>query len=217
MDPDERLSSFGRAVQILTNRPSDHDLVADMVSGLLSRWSDPRRGYHEVRHLDEVRAVIATLADSHDPRAWAHAELAAWYHDAIYDPARPDNEAASADLARDELSRIGIPEEEVAAICALILETVDHELPPAGTASAWLHDSDLWILSAPAERFDDYCRAVRAEYAEVPDEIYARERSHILRTFADRPRIYAEPRAYAEWEPAARANLARELRRLGSR
>ena len=63
---------------------------------LLRRWGEPHRHYHDRRHLSEVLAALPDDA----PRA---VRLAAWYHDAVYDPTRDDNEEASARLAREQL------------------------------------------------------------------------------------------------------------------
>src|SRR3954469_6456727 len=73
---------------------------------LLRRWSEPHRGYHNVDHLaavlDTIGEYAATAGDADAVR------LAAWYHDAVYDPARADNEAASAALAVTELTALGV-------------------------------------------------------------------------------------------------------------
>ena len=76
-------------------------------------------------------------------------------------------------------------------------------------------DADLWILSADADRFDDYCTLVREEYAAVPDAAYRAARAEVLRGFAERPRLYLTDFAAAQWEPRARTNLDREIARLG--
>src|SRR6185503_19782333 len=79
---------------------------------LLARWREPHRRYHTVEHLAFMLDVIdrdADLAD--DPDA---VRLAAWLHDAVYDPRAADNEERSVDLAvaalqspqRDEVARL---------------------------------------------------------------------------------------------------------------
>ena len=177
------------------------------------RWSQPQRSYHDARHLGECLTAYDLLADRANP-GYPLGRVALWYHDAVYEPGRADNEAASARLAEADLSELGMPSAPLEQVARLILETTDHALPLAGSPSAWVHDADLWILSAPADRFDAYCAQVRSEYAAVPDAAYRLGRSQILGDLAGRPTLYAEPLARAEWEPRARANLARELARL---
>ena len=148
------------------------------------------------------------------------AALAAWFHDAVYgvDPAAA-NEAESASLAARQLGRLAVDPELTARVVTVVLDTASHELSrQAATdpARAVLHDADLWVLSAPVERFDEYCAQVREEYAHVPVALYARARSEVLRPFLVRDHVYRTPHARAEWEPSARENLARELTRLAS-
>lgn len=193
-----------------------HGLVS-VREELLRRWSEPHRGYHDLRHLDEVLAAAGRLrADAlgSDPE-WAGVVLAAWFHDAVYDVASPaGNERRSAELARTALFEHEVPPSVVDSVCGLVEASAGHAVTQTTGAHAVFHDADLWILSAPPVRFDEYCADVRREYAVVPDAEYAEARSAILAPFLDRPSVYRTARARRDWEPAARTNLSRELRRL---
>lgn len=184
------------------------------------RWSERHRGYHDLRHLDEVLGALVELrAESLDTDGdWASVVFAAWFHDAVYDVATPaDNERLSAELARDTLSRNGVGSHVVDATCALVMASAEHEVGETRGPQAAFHDADLWILGAPAERFDAYCSDVRREYEAVPDAAYADGRGAILRPLLDRESVYRTDRARLLWEAAARDNLRRELARLTSR
>jgi predicted metal-dependent HD superfamily phosphohydrolase len=74
-------------------------------------------------------------------------------------------------------------------------------------------DIDLAILAADPAEFDEYERAIRAEYAWVPDENYRAARAKILQSFLDRERIYRTA-PFAGREARARANIERALSRL---
>ncbi|CCH75706.1 HD domain-containing protein [Nostocoides australiense] len=208
--------AFGHDVHELSDAP-DGAAIGAAALRLWQRYRETHRHYHDLRHLDEVLAAIGEIATAATEIDLARVRLAACYHDAVYDPAATDNEARSAALAGHELSILGVPDGHLDVICRLIIETAAHALPPSGSPSAWLHDADLWILAAPPERFDQYCRAVRAEYAAVPTDAYATGRSAILTEFLDRPALYAEPSARHDWEPLARSNIAREIARLDIR
>jgi predicted metal-dependent HD superfamily phosphohydrolase len=184
---------------------------------LISRYAESQRHYHDGRHLAEVLDAVDLLAEhADDPDA---VRLAAWFHDAVYEPtAGPGaNEEASARLAEDVLTGLGRPAAEVKAVAALVRGTEHHEPSPAAASAgdtAVLFDADLAILGSSPGRYAEYAADVRAEYAHVPETSFRSGRAAILRGFADRPRIYLTPTAYTRWESAARTNLAAELAHL---
>jgi predicted metal-dependent HD superfamily phosphohydrolase len=124
------------------------------------------------------------------------ASLAAWFHDAVYAVGFPEtNEAESAALASRELTRLGAPADLRARVAALVLDTATHDASSSadtGAAGVVVHDADLWVLSAPVDRFDEYCRQVREEYAHVSSPAYA---PGALRGPAPVPRPAARPTA----------------------
>ena len=199
--------------------PQAHDYaVTRSGADLLSRWTEPARRYHTTRHLVEMFWALEELEEAGeiDDRQCSVARLAAWFHDAVHDPqARPgSNEADSAVLARDTARRLGIGEVDTEALERLIRLTVSHDGDIAEQLDAAFHDADLWILSAPEERFDGYCDQVRAEYAHVPETAYRHARADILEPLLHRDTIYRTTRALDGWERSARINLGRELARL---
>jgi predicted metal-dependent HD superfamily phosphohydrolase len=56
---------------------------------------------------------------------------------------------------------------------------------------------------------------VRAEYAEVPDDLFRTGRAAVLRQLLGLPRLFATPEGRRRWESRARSNLAAELASLG--
>jgi predicted metal-dependent HD superfamily phosphohydrolase len=194
------------------------DAVERSGADLLARWTDPARRYHTTRHLVEMFWALEELEEvgEIDDRQGSIARLAAWFHDAVYDPgaAWGANEADSAALARGTLQQLGIGADDIEDIDRLIQLSVSHDGDAAEPLDAAFHDADLWILSAPDERFDGYCDQVRAEYAHLPDTTYRRGRGAILEPLLHRDTIYRTSRALHRWETPARINLARELSRL---
>ncbi len=198
---------------------ADPQRAAALGADLLRRWEEPHRHYHGPGHLGEVLAALDALSRAEKLAAPARsaAVLAAWFHDAVYAVADPeDNERNSAALAARDLGALGADPALVDRVVTLVLDTAAHEVAdPAGDpARPVLHDADLWILAAPVGRFDEYCRQVRAEYAHVPAATYAGARTAVLRPFLVRAQVYRTGHAHREWEPVARENLARELTRL---
>ena len=183
-----------------------YDLLAD-------RYGDPRRAYHNQQHLleclEELNAAVHLCEDA------IAVELALWFHDAIYDPARTDNESASADLAASRLAQFVDEPERISRVREMILDTA-HRREPATPDGRLIVDIDLSILGKPPARFDAYDAAIGTEYAHVPAAAYRAGRAAVLRAFLDRRTIYRLPHFVAKYECQARANLARAISRLQS-
>jgi predicted metal-dependent HD superfamily phosphohydrolase len=191
---------------------ADDDTVAAAGADLLNRWREPHRRYHDAEHLAEVLAAVDDLAaDAADVPA---VRLAAWFHDAVYDGRPGDDEQRSADLAVEVLTRLGVPAERSDHVADLVRTTLHHDPAPGDPDGAVLCDADLAILAADADRYAGYVRAVRAEYAHVPEPMFRSGRAMVLKALEAMPRLYRTAAARQRWEEPARANLARELGEL---
>lgn len=194
--------------------------VSAVGADLVKRLDEPHRHYHTTSHLLEMFWALEDLEDARaiTPRDACLARVASWFHDAVYDPAAAPggNEEASADLAYQQLMALGLRRQDVATVRDLILATEQHDLPIEALPAAF-HDADLWILSSPADRYAEYVRQVRMEYAAVPEPAFIAGRAAILRPFLARESIYATRTARDRWENAARDNLSTELSALQQR
>jgi predicted metal-dependent HD superfamily phosphohydrolase/outer membrane protein assembly factor BamB len=181
---------------------------------LLARYAEQHRHYHDQRHLAEVLATIDELADQADDPDTVR--LAAWFHDAIYDPqADPgENEEVSAQLAELELAAYGVDADRVEEIGRLVRLTAKHDCEPDDANGAVLCDADLRILSTSPERYAEYAEGIRQEYAHIGEREFARGRIAFLQGLAE-TRLYATARGHDEWEQAARDNIAREVEGWG--
>jgi predicted metal-dependent HD superfamily phosphohydrolase len=202
--------------------PGRPDPVADAVAGdLLTRWGQPHRRYHTVAHLiDTLDAVRPLLADPEARSSGAGPdvgldvgaiELAAWFHDAVYDGRPGDDEQASARLAGDLLAELGQPDRRVAEVVRLVRLTADHESGPDDLAGHLLCDADLSILGAEPVAYRRYADAIRAEYAHVPDPQFRTGRARVLRRLLDADPLFRTAPGRRRWEAPARHNLAAEL------
>ncbi|MCI4062990.1 metal-dependent phosphohydrolase [Micromonospora sp. R77] len=183
---------------------------------LLAGWREPHRHYHTLDHLLAVLDVVDAYAGL--ARRPALVRLAAWAHDAVYDPraAGDANERASADLAAGLLAAAGTPADAVTEVRRLVLLTAGHTVTAGDPDGALLCDADLAILAAPPARYDRYAAAVRREYAHVPEPDFRAGRARVLTALLALPARYRLPPLHARWEAAARANLTRELAALTS-
>jgi predicted metal-dependent HD superfamily phosphohydrolase len=176
---------------------------------LLARWAEPHRRYHTQTHLaDVLRVVDGHGSHADDPGA---VRLAAWYHDAVYDPTRTDNEELSAALAAATLPRLRVGPSRVTEVARLVRLSASHNPLPGDHNGALLCDADLSILAAEPPRYAAYARAIREEYAHVADPAFRSGRAAVLRALLELPALFHVPRLARAWEAPARANVAREL------
>ena len=137
--------------------------------------------------------------------------VAAWFHDAVYDPNRDDNETASANLAETVLDRLDVEEEVADEVSRLVRLTATHDPEPDDRDGHVLCDADLAVLGSPQDAYIAYAASVRLEYAYLDDDQFAVGRTQVLQVLLDRPRLYRTPTARASWEDAARRNISQEL------
>ncbi len=179
-------------------------------------YGAPGRHYHGLAHIKALLALMEEYRDQlADPQA---VEAAVWFHDAIYDSRRSDNEAASATLAADRLSSRTAPA-RLSRIVAMIEATASHVLPDLGDEAAtrdaaFFLDMDLSILGAPRDTFDFYEAAVRREYGWVDDEAWAVGRAAVLRKFIERPQVFHTKAFGQRYEAVARENIERSIAAL---
>ena len=178
---------------------------------LQTRYAERHRHYHNLKH---INAVLAEFASAR--QFCAHpddVELAAWFHDAIYDPKAKDNEEQSATLCAHALVDGRVHSEIITRVHALILAT-KHTAVPSNSDAAVLVDADLSILGQPKADFDAYEVAIRQEYAWVDETAFREGRAAVLQSFLDRPKIFTTDFFAGRYEAEARKNLRRSLRAL---
>ncbi|MPV48481.1 hypothetical protein GCG21_00340 [Pseudactinotalea sp. HY160] len=188
---------------------------------LIERWSDPDRKHHNLRRLVSVLARVDELAaETHGPDL---VRVAAWYHGAVF---RMDDshvysrrggidEIASSQLARSELTGLGVPEESIARVVELIHALARHHVPDGDLDAMALCDANLGGLAVEPQKYATYRREVREEYSEVPDLDYFRARIAIIEKLLGRAKLFTSPLGQA-WEERARENLTAERARVSA-
>lgn len=189
-----------------------------MISGavrqdLIARYREPHRAYHTMVHIEDCLTQVETSTDlsqaDHDLLT-----LAVWFHDAIYDPTRGDNEAESARLAVQTLTVEEYSPADIAEVQRLILLTAGHIVEPADALGARLVSIDLSILGAEPAAYDAYADAIRFEYDHVPDALYRPGRAAVMGRFLEAEILFPDPIWAARLDQQARANLRREIAAL---
>jgi predicted metal-dependent HD superfamily phosphohydrolase len=183
--------------------------AAVVAGGLGARYTQTHRAYHNLMHIEDVLLRIEELTPPKEHEL--SLALAAWFHDAVYQPDRDDNEERSAYAAYDALEQVGASPELMAEVVRLIRITAGHSADPDDVAGSVLCDADLSILGAPRDKYVQYAQAIRQEYIHVPVDDYNVGRAAALRSFAEREHIYRTPYAREHWEARARENIEAEI------
>lgn len=178
---------------------------------LIAAWSGPQRRYHDVSHLsallDDAERRAALIEDA------AFIGYAIWFHDAVYEPGRADNEALSAAWARAALGRLPELADRVGRVIEM---TGRHEEGEAEGDAALFLDMDIAILGAPRAAYCAYAAGIRAEYPHIADAAFAAGRAAFLARRLERTRTFRTDAYESEFGLRARANMAWELEEVQS-
>lgn len=187
-------------------------LPAKLIDDLHQRYAEPHRHYHTQQHVDTLLAELRiTPVPVHNRDV---VEAAIWFHDALYDTHRQDNEARSAELAAMQLKDAAWSAEPIARVVKLILATADHtaakEVVNEEPDAALFLDLDLAILGARPPVYDAYAKAIRQEFDWVPDAGYRTGRARMLTRFLAQPRLFRIDYYAGQLDIIACDNMQRE-------
>ena len=93
-------------------------------SALKEAYTHPARYYHTARHIADCLTLFQDAR--HLATRPAEVEVALWFHDAVYDTRRQDNEERSAKWAIRFLEQAGVPPVIRHRVAGLIMATKDH-------------------------------------------------------------------------------------------
>lgn len=193
--------------------PSYDECIVDAELRARGAYSQPQRHYHNEKHLEECLRELD----------WVHglsareSRLLRWailWHDAVYEPGRPDNEEKSAELANFELTRCDIAERDANEVGRLIRVTASHCADPGDRLGRLIVSIDLAILGADPDRYADYAAAVRKEYAHADDAMWTVGRAQVLRRLLETDPLFPDPDFRTRLEAQARTNVEAELKSL---
>ncbi len=205
-------TSWERSLQSFKVEPS---ISQAAFRELMLAYSSPDRYYHTLQHLQRVLSTIETLQDQ--AQDLASIQLAAWFHDGIYDTHASDNEEKSAALAIHWLTLGKIPSTTIVTVTRLILSTKDHRTDLDDRDGQILLDADLEILGAESADYGNYAAQIRQEYHWVPEAQYLEGRRQVLERFLQRDRLYFTDQMADKLEFSARRNLVAEIQELHDR
>lgn len=192
--------------------PEPLSLPPEQLAALQAAYATPPRAYHNFAHVEEVLRHYEDVAAGPGWTQPAEAKLAVLYHDAIYEAGRKDNEARSAELAREHIARWlsgrGIDATRVAELINL---TARHGALSPGDVdrdAALFLDCDMAILAADAATFAAYDRGITAEYrGHVPAWLFKLNRRRFLKALLAKERIFLSDWFHERLDAKARNNL----------
>ena len=191
---------------------ADAQVVHTVWLELLSNYTAATRHYHNLTHIQALLTWVEFFRN-HLQQLDAVC-FAIWFHDVIYYPRRQDNEERSAELARQELGRLKVPDATINAVNAMILATKQHQAETLDEDGRWFLDFDLAILGSRPEIYRAYSQAIRREYAWVPKLLYRRGRRQVLQSFLQREQLFFTEAMRTRLDAQARLNLTEELASL---
>jgi predicted metal-dependent HD superfamily phosphohydrolase len=178
-------------------------------------WADiekhytlPKRFYHNLQHLmnmySQLEECREQIAD------WDTVLFSLFYHDIIYKATAKDNEEKSALAALKALGPVNYPKEKMRLCGEQILATKSHSLSTDNDTNLFT-DADLSILGSDQDKYLEYSKQVRSEYAIFPDFMYYPGRKKALEHFLNMEHIFKTAHFRAKFEEKARENLLSEL------
>ncbi|MDZ7840109.1 MAG: hypothetical protein U5R46_04680 [Gammaproteobacteria bacterium] len=184
---------------------------ADELFTLLDRcYGKPGRHFHNLAH---IRRCIDRLDEVHDllddPDA---AEIALWFHDAIHDPERDDNELRSA-LLFEERAGIYLPAQRAESIHSMIMATVHCGASGAGNDARYTADIDLSGLAAPWPEFLQAAEMLHRECGHATGSDFQIGSERFFRRLLSGPGIYLTEHFRTRCEVRARRNIETWLSR----
>ena len=169
---------------------------------LIRAWHEPQRHYHDQSHLTWLLHEAERRAPLIQDRAFVG--YAIWFHDAVYQPGEPNNEALSAEWARTSLAH----DPALAQRLARVIEMTNNHAEGAAEGDAALFlDMDIAILGAPWETYCAYAAGIRAEYPHIVDPAFAAGRGAFLEKQLQHARTFRTDVYEDEIGERARANM----------
>lgn len=188
-------------------------------------YRQPHRAYHTWEHIDTLLEGLErfeSLATRPDLVA-----TAVFWHDAVHLPVGADGKSrVDSQNVRDSVAAFHrhtlLGQEDAAAVHDLVMATADHAhaRPDTSRYAGFVGDFVLFVdldLSPLAANWDEFAantRKIQTEAVGVGAAEFAAAQAAMLEGIAKIDPIFRRDETRAEWESAARANLARCIPRL---
>jgi predicted metal-dependent HD superfamily phosphohydrolase len=192
----------------LSKFTDDSAFINETFEELVKSYQARERYYHDLTHIVNLQKLYEEYKPSLMDTDVVF--FAIWFHDAVYNTWKNDNEEKSAALAKTVLSKTNISAERLQKVVDYILATKTHETNGDDDLSFFL-DFDMSILGSEETIYDIYTKQISDEYSFYPTFLYNRGRKKVLESFLEKTSIYKTPIFKNLFEQSARANIKGEL------
>jgi predicted metal-dependent HD superfamily phosphohydrolase len=193
---------------------ADKGDVEELYQQLVRLYSAGGRAYHNLSHIRSLLDLSDTFRDR--IQNYQALSFAIWFHDAIYNTRKKDNEELSAKFAVKSIGRFKVSVDTLALICEMILATREHQNQGSSEDIDLFLDLDLSILGSEEQVYRCYAQAIRKEYWWAPGFLYNERRKKVLMSFLERESIYLTREMVDRFEEQARRNIRREIESLSN-
>lgn len=168
----------------------------DDIDKLLSLYNQEHRYYHNLEHIKNMFNYVDTYS-SYEDNVEHLVYIAIWFHDAIYDPTKTNNEDESVTLFMRSHTYQTLTIKEQKIVSDMIYATKAHHISyehikhfdkKYQQAIKDFLDADLWELrksNLQMRRTIEIEMSIFKEYSFVPFKIYQEKRIEILKTLKD--------------------------------
>lgn len=176
------------------------ELAESTIDKIIELYSYENRQYH---NLDHILYCLQQLEAYKDRDDFLQLWLALLLHDIVYDTQYDKNEEDSGAFAQyvSDILELEVGDD----VDRLVVSTKKHDSEVED--EALICSIDMSILASDPETYDDYSKAIRAEYSWVPKEIYIPERIKILKSFF---KAFTHP-DFEHLNEKAHENIVREI------
>jgi predicted metal-dependent HD superfamily phosphohydrolase len=195
-------------VELVKEYTNNSSLINELWSEIEQNYSDTKRHYHTLMHLDNLLKKLLEVKDNIN--SWETILFTLFYHDIVYNPLQSDNEEKSAEIAEARMKQIYVPTEIIKNCKSKILATKSH-LNSTDSDTDYFIDADLSILGQEEDVYKDYSKNVRLEFLYYPSVIYNKGRIQVLNSFLKRDCIFKTEYFRSQFEEQAKINLNKEV------
>lgn len=197
--------------ELVKRYSTDEALAEKMWSEIEAAYSSKKRHYHTLSHLENILNQLTDYKEQINN--WDAVLFAVFYHDAVYNVLKKDNEEKSAELAETRMNSLAVPSDTIERCRKMILATKSHQQNDDYDTN-FFTDADLSILGQDWETYLNYCQQVRKEYSIFPDLIYNPGRKKAMMHFLQMERIFKTETFFEKYETNAKSNIEREIEEL---